>query len=99
MDASDRATYAKGMFDTFMIAYPADDDIARAFGLDNCAADLKLSGEKIAEFVDDYYETTPKERDMPPFVVVNTVVVLGLCRQHINSERKSRGLTPLVSAP
>jgi hypothetical protein len=88
-----QSQYAMGLLDGQLMPSTDDKaDLARSFGLNQCAVDLGLTGLIIAEAITRHYENHSDTWGMPPIVIFQKEIVHGACLQFINAQRTNYGL-------
>jgi hypothetical protein len=88
-----QSQYAMGLLDGQLMPN-ADDksDLARSFGLNQCAVDLGLTGSILAEAITRHYENHLDTWGMPPIAIFQKDIVRGACLKQINTQRANYGL-------
>ena len=86
--------YAAGIFDSFSMAGMSDDELAITFGINQCAGDLSLSGDMLAEAITGYYEAHPDQWDKSPAMAFHGAVVMSICLKQVNQMRVRYKLEP-----
>ncbi|MCA3572752.1 MAG: hypothetical protein IOC86_02475 [Aestuariivirga sp.] len=98
MSEVQKRAYVRGLVDGMMVVEIGNDSSrANIAGFMDCADQLNLTDEMMAEAISEYYKARPQSWKFPPYGPFHESIMKGACLDFINSSRRKLGLQPWTS--